>query len=335
MFKTIVINVLLLGVLLFLVDLALVILMMRQSPTGLDLADKIVRKLYWGRVNFIQFDPDCAVYNKDLFYTLRPGKCVFHNPGFSTEVSVNSAGIRDDEASLDAPEIIVIGDSMAMGWGVEDKQTFPELIEAETGRKTLNAAISSYGTAREVRMLNSLDRSAIRIVVVQYADNDTWENTQYLNDGNKLTIRPESAYDDEVRPAHGNGYVPFGYLWSVATVMLDRFAPQETAPDLQSPERMSYGDQFVRVLLDADVPAGTALVVTDLSLDGRGPGFDDEVESSRFMADLKAKFGGGVTVLRSRQFLDGSDYFFPDGHINPSGHSKVAAKVVEILSKTP
>jgi len=38
---------------------------------------------------------------------------------FTNEVRVNHLGVRDDEASLVAPDVIVIGDSHAMGWGVD------------------------------------------------------------------------------------------------------------------------------------------------------------------------------------------------------------------------
>jgi hypothetical protein len=62
---------------------------------------------------------------------------------------VNTIGVRDNQRSLTQPEIVVAGDSYAMGWGVQQDESFPELIERRTGRRVLNAAVSSYGTVRE------------------------------------------------------------------------------------------------------------------------------------------------------------------------------------------
>src|SRR4029077_3494943 len=73
----------------------------------------------------IQFDPQCAQYDAGLTYTLKPGTCTFENIEFRTEIHVNRAGLRDEETSLDAPDVIVLGDSHAMGWGVEQDRTFP------------------------------------------------------------------------------------------------------------------------------------------------------------------------------------------------------------------
>lgn len=38
-------------------------------------------------------------------------------------------GLRDSNAALNQPEIICIGDSHTMGWGVEQEETFPKLLD--------------------------------------------------------------------------------------------------------------------------------------------------------------------------------------------------------------
>ena len=65
-------------------------------------------------------------YDPELTYRLRPGACTFSELEFVTDYRINSLGVRDDEASLDGPEIIVLGDSFAMGWGVEQQESFLE-----------------------------------------------------------------------------------------------------------------------------------------------------------------------------------------------------------------
>jgi hypothetical protein len=101
----------------------------------------------------IQFDANCAQYDAEVTYTLRPGACTFENIEFRNDYRINRMGLRDDEQDLAAPEVIVIGDSHAMGWGVDQDQSLVRVMAAKTGLKTLNAAISSYGTVRELTML--------------------------------------------------------------------------------------------------------------------------------------------------------------------------------------
>src|SRR4029453_16623439 len=40
----------------------------------------------------IQYNPACARYDPDLFYTLKPGSCTFANREFSVEYRINSLG---------------------------------------------------------------------------------------------------------------------------------------------------------------------------------------------------------------------------------------------------
>jgi hypothetical protein len=77
----------------------------------------------------IQYTPGCGRYDAELAYTLEPGRFIFSDMEFTNRYEVNSAGVRDDEGSLRHPEVIVLGDSHAMGWGVEQDETFPQLIE--------------------------------------------------------------------------------------------------------------------------------------------------------------------------------------------------------------
>ena len=53
----------------------------------------------------------------------------------------------------------MLGDSHAMGWGVEQEEALPQVLARKSGRKVLNAAVSSYGTVREMLMLDRLDTS--------------------------------------------------------------------------------------------------------------------------------------------------------------------------------
>ena len=111
---------------------------------------------------------------------------------------MNSLGVRDDEASLASPRIIVAGDSYAMGWGVDQEKTFAQLLEKETGTRVLNAGISSYGTAREMALLKRVDLSRLAFLIIQYSDNDYIENKGFVHFGRKLPILSEAEYQQIV-----------------------------------------------------------------------------------------------------------------------------------------
>src|SRR5690349_19547199 len=121
-------------------------LMLRYPAYVPDSIVPALRDYYYNEDQpYIQYLPACAKYDSQLTYTLKPGSCRFSGREFDTTVTINSLGVRDDEQSLNAPQIFVLGDSIAMGWGVQDDETFASLVEKETGIKVLNLAVSSYG----------------------------------------------------------------------------------------------------------------------------------------------------------------------------------------------
>jgi hypothetical protein len=158
----------------------------------------LARYLYsldWTTVHLL---PECGEYDPELTYRLRPGMCIFSELEFSTRYEINSLGVRDDEPSLAAPEIVVLGDSFAMGWGVEQEEAFPSVLEERSGRKVLNAAVSSYATAREFGMLGRIDLGQARYLIVQYASNDFEENRLYALQGNRIPRRDADWYERQV-----------------------------------------------------------------------------------------------------------------------------------------
>ena len=137
--------------------------------------------------NIVQVERNCSEFDSAFFYRLRTNnQCNFSNIEFSTGITTNRLGLRDDDASLIQPNIICIGDSYTMGWGVQQDETFPARIEKMTGQKVLNAGMSSFGTVRELRQLARLDTSNCRWVVLQYCDNDMEEVKKYIDSNYRL-----------------------------------------------------------------------------------------------------------------------------------------------------
>ena len=171
-----------------------------RSPKLLQMCPRKIQNsigyLYaWGDRDIIQFTPECAMYDKRLGYILRPGSFVFSGREFSNTYYVNSVGVRDDEALLHHPQIIVTGDSVAMGWGVNQEETYAQLIEKKFGVAVLNAAVSSYGTAREMAMLAHVQTDKLKYLIVQYSGNDYGENKQFYLDNNVLNTMAKEKYN--------------------------------------------------------------------------------------------------------------------------------------------
>lgn len=66
---------------------------------------KYICQVYDDCGRIIQFEDKCSKYDKDLKYTLRPGKFIFSSYEFNNTFLVNSLGFRDDEESLNKPDI--------------------------------------------------------------------------------------------------------------------------------------------------------------------------------------------------------------------------------------
>lgn len=61
---------------------------------------------------------------------------------FDVLVRINRHGLRDDNdvAQATDADIVVVGDSVAWGWGVEAPERFSNLLQGKTGRRTFNVS---------------------------------------------------------------------------------------------------------------------------------------------------------------------------------------------------
>jgi len=289
----------------------------------------------------IQYRPDYAQYDKDLFYTLKPGEFRFTGREFDAPFSVNHLGLRDDEESLHAPEVIVLGDSYAMGWGVEQERTFAERLAAKTGKKVLNTGISSYGTAREMILLRKLDLSKLNYLIIQYGANDYDENKAFREHNNVLPISSPEEYQRLCRQETCRA----DYYWGKLTLRLfpsllrhpikasswfQRLDPKEPSPE--------YGDEvdlFLNALAHSGVNLeGVHLLVFETNVfDHNDPVFIQALEQ-RYQAN-PASLPAGIASLSvidfSRQWDNGHDFFVLDDHLTEAGHEKIAQTLATLI----
>lgn len=265
----------------------------------------------------------CGRYDRELFYMLKTGTCVFENREFRVTNEINRLGLRDDESSLESPEIVFLGDSYTLGWGVSENDAFPSVIEQMTRRRALNAGMSSFGTAREMILLDRLPIDKTEILVIQFHSNDHPENEQFIANDFSLPIRTEYSYDSLASAIQRRQrYFLFKHLYGISKNLGQQlFAGVRREKD--EPTEVEQAELFLKVLASRRDKLEDKQIFafkTD-DFDKLEDKFADAVDS---LARKNEYEWLNITTVRINNLLNKDDYFTLDDHINSSGHRKLA-----------
>jgi hypothetical protein len=311
-------------------------------PASIPSFFKEATRYYYIRhdVSIIQYNKALSSWHPRLFYTLKPGVTgMYGNKEFNTSVSVNRLGLRDDDSSLQSPSIICLGDSYAMGWGVEQQESFPQRLENLSGKTVLNAGISSYGTAREMILLGETDTSNLSHIVIQYCDNDYLENKSFVVNNYHLSVSSEALYDLTVRRQQFiTMYFPGKYFLLNTKIFLkqqfNRIRPAfKLTADTGIIDIKDHAQLFLEVLKHSAINFNK-VKVTVIVLGTMEP-FDKEFSIQ--LNDLLKQpafsdyFQNRISIVDLGGLLDANDYYPLDRHLKPSGHRKVAEKLWESI----
>jgi lysophospholipase L1-like esterase len=119
-------------------------------------------------------------YDPELRYVLSPNQKGWIDDGL---IKVNALGFRGREVSVPKPagrfRIMVIGDSLTLGWGVGDDETYSAQVERLLPEfqghdvDVVNGGIGGYNTRQEVAMLKRyVSRLEPDLVLVGFYSND-------------------------------------------------------------------------------------------------------------------------------------------------------------------
>lgn len=299
---------------------------LNAAPTGLHDA---FRRFYIRRDMYMPtLSPDCGRYDSETFYTLKPGSCRFVNREFDVRYDINSAGLRDDEASLKAPDVILLGDSEAMGWALSNAETLAPRLEEATGLKLLNAGMPSYGTARELIMLRRLDRSRLKALMLQYNTNDYSENVTYNADG-KLNIRSAEEYAEWSRNNEKRRrYTPFRYTYYFIKDNLRRWKNLPDNPVTLEQEVAAFLPPFREI---ASLVPGIPIILFEMG----GGNAKREGFAAAVAAALQKVDPGLAARIRPVRLADGFTremIFDLDWHFNAKGHAYVSDRLKQALT---
>lgn len=282
--------------------------------------------------NILQYET-CAEYDTAFFYRLKPYTSFsFRNIEFNNQFSTNHLGMRDDDSSLNRPKIVFLGDSYTIGWGVNQQQTFASLTGRETGKRTLNTAMSSYGTAREIKWLSKIDTSAIQYVVIQYCKNDIGENEVY-NEHSTLPISPQRTYQDAlVTYTWKRKYFPGKYsitlLYTFMRSTLRHLIKGDSIPYYRSNDPVASADEFIKVLNNIPINIKkTKILLIDLN--------DFNELNNKFLSSVDSllhkptysRLQTSVQTIDLSAVLTSDDFYILDAHLKPSGHAKIAKEL--------
>lgn len=143
-----------------------------------------------------------------IFVPYKPGsEAELLNPEFRVTYRINQFGFRDEPRQLAKKDgvkrVLILGDSFAEGWGVEQDQSFPALVDKALPAEVWNTAKAGGGTIQYIFQARyHIPRFKPDLVVVQIFDNDASDNAgmtgrcQWTDDG-RLGPIPEELLPEE------------------------------------------------------------------------------------------------------------------------------------------
>ena len=139
-------------------------------------------------------------YDSLLGWAHEPGQeGIFETPQFRTVVRINENGLRDRRHSYerrnDLARILVLGDSFAWGYGVEESERFSQLLEKSLDVEVINAGVSCYSTDQELLWYRSEGiKYETDLVILVLAGNDVGDNDRQLV--NTIYYKPKFVLEE-------------------------------------------------------------------------------------------------------------------------------------------
>lgn len=285
----------------------------------------------------IQYESEMAQYDTRLFYTLKPGKFVFENTEFKTLYKVNSIGCRDDEPSLNTPKVVMVGDSYGMGWGVNQDETYANIVEEKINTMVLNMGISSYGTPREMKFLERVNTDSLEYLIIQHCPNDYGEIVQYLWKDNNLVVSNKNIYDSIASMATANkSYFLFKRTIELLPILLGRQKEVEIdSMNYSKVPQFNIYKGFLDIIRSTkNIPKHTKIIVFTVGVKGFNNDFMESVEAT-LNKEFSSSLYDQITFLDFSKALKLENYFVLDAHINASGHKIIADTLAKYIKAEP
>jgi len=275
-----------------------------------------------------QADAGCSERHQELGYTAKKGPCEFSNSEFHSELRYSESGWFIPVIGQPVkPRLLIIGDSQAMGWGVNYDRNFAYLM-AEMGYVVNNYAISSYAT--EQQLLSVIETSEFAqsyIVIIQYCENDMDKNKRLLKDylreeialhAAQQTLAPLSTYQKWVNASHR-----FLEIFDVESILLapvKYFESKDSSHTLapySAEKTAEHKVHLMNVLMRFPTLRDKRVLIFYSNSYGRAFANWNEERNNIRLVDLG---------------LARDHYYSIDDHLNAQGHQYVANELNQIIA---
>jgi hypothetical protein len=315
-------------------------LLLASTCVSLIVAEAFLRALGRGPLPVNPVPGNFWRHDAQLGWSNSPGAHgVFDHPHFRINVHINAKGLRDRDYSYDRTpgtrRILVVGDSFVWGYGVEQGETFPKVLEGRLLRvEVINAGVAGYGTDQELLWLRSEGvRYRPDLVILEMCGNDDDENNsdlvynvyhkprfkQNANGELALTGVPVPEPSRALRLKHWI-FTHSALAFQLKSGVIDRFRrPRKAAPVEGLGLTLDLVDAFAGVVREMDA----RLVVVTTARYAPSPAFPYD----RLVAALRQR--GILTLdIDHTAGYDTETMLIPgDAHWNPAGHRFVAQQL--------
>ncbi|MEZ4767098.1 MAG: hypothetical protein R2844_01565 [Caldilineales bacterium] len=151
----------------------------------LQVAGVNVARQLWYLANSVLGPTRVGIWQEDATFgwTHVPNSVGRHTKPLTYDVTytIDDHGHRVTDGSYDLPKVLVLGDSITFGQGVEDDEPYPAILqEMLPGYKVINGGVSAWGTTQSLLQLEQLlqEHDDISLVVYSIIDDDV--NRNYL-----------------------------------------------------------------------------------------------------------------------------------------------------------
>jgi len=152
----------------------------------------------------------CGQYDRDNGWINLPGARAHIRDGeIDYRVRINSLGWRDPERTLAKPpgvrRVVLLGDSVTWGWGVDNGERYSDILERWLGEKVelINLAVPGYGTDQQYWTLSergiAYEPDAVVLCMI-FNDLLEVENDRYYGMAKGRFVRAGEAWVVENRP---------------------------------------------------------------------------------------------------------------------------------------
>jgi lysophospholipase L1-like esterase len=154
-------------------------------------------------------------------FELRPGAGGRISETGEAFYRINADGLRDSVYARPKPDgvfrIVVMGDSVSFGYGVEEAEAYPQVLEELLSElvpnsqiEVVNLSVGGYNAYNEAKLLEGVGQSyEPDLVLVQFCINDLNDPTVHFDKQTRIALSaiPDAAFPDPSRRL-GSAHVP-------------------------------------------------------------------------------------------------------------------------------